>query len=246
MVTTNTTGFTDPVIHCACVIHGTAYDWTYVERLHNMVRRNITGEIQWHVFTEADREVPPHMIKHALIDWPQIRGPKRGWWYKVQMFNPYFHQGNLFYFDLDTVIVSNLDWIRNIDPTKFWAIKDFKYLQRRASSFNSSTMWFDVARYSYLWDEFSKHNVNDITRRYPGDQDFISANVKVEHQRFFPEHLFESYRWQALNGGYDFRQRRFVKPGKGVTINPSTSVLVFHGSPKPHEVNDPLIQQLWQ
>jgi hypothetical protein len=247
MAVTDTTGFRDPVIDCACVIHGTAYDWTYVERLHNMVRRNITGDVRWHVYTEAEREVPAHMIKHALIDWPKIRGPKRGWWYKMQLFNPYFHTGNIMYFDLDTVIVGNLDWIRNIDPTKFWAIRDFRYLQRRRSTtFNSSMMWFNVERHSYVWQEFDRHNVDEVTRRYPGDQDFITANVRVEHQRLFPEHLFQSYRWQALDGGFDFRSRKFHKPRSGVTISPDASVLVFHGSPKPHEVADPVIQNLWQ
>lgn len=247
MVTTDSTGFRDTVIDCGCVIHGTAYDWTYVDRLYNMVQRNITGPIRWHVWTEAEREVPQHMIKHALIDWPRVRGPRRAWWYKVQMFNSYFHTGNLLYFDLDTVIVGNLDWIRNIDPNKFWAIRDFRYLQRRHSTtYNSSVMWFNVAKFDYVWQEFDRHPVDEISRRYPGDQDFITATVKIEHQRFFPDHLFQSFRWQALDGGFDFRRKKAVKPKSGVTISPDAAVLVFHGSPKPHEVQDPIIQQLWQ
>jgi len=246
MAAKNSTSFDDPVIDFGCLIHGTAYDWTYVDRLYNMVRRNITGEIRWHVWTEAEREVPPHMIKHALIDWPSIRGPRRAWWYKVQMFNPYFHTGNLMYFDLDTVIVGNLDWVRNVDPSKFWGMRDFRYLQRRhTTNFNSSVMWFNVSQFSYVWQAFARHNVNEITRRYPGDQDFITATVKVEHQRFFPDHLFQSYRWQALDGGFDFRRRVANRPGSGVTISPDAAVLVFHGSPKPHEVQDSTIQSLW-
>ena len=41
-------------------------------------------------------------------------------------------------------------------------------------------------------------------------------------------------------------KRKHLKPNSGVQIQPSTSVVVFHGRPKPHESTDPVIQQLWQ
>ena len=101
---------TSPV-DCACVIHGTGYDWIYVERLYNMLSRNLPNGIRFHVYTEHDRLVPAHMIKHVLTDWPEISGPKRSWWYKLQLFNSAHHQGNLLYFDLDTVILRDISWI---------------------------------------------------------------------------------------------------------------------------------------
>ena len=106
MVTTPTAP-TGP-IDCACVIHGDAYSWTYVERLYNMLSRHVTPGIRLHVYTEADRSVPAPMIKHALTDW-SISGPRRAWWYKMQLFNTQHHAGPLLYFDLDTVIVRNID-----------------------------------------------------------------------------------------------------------------------------------------
>ena len=61
---------TDQVTDCACVIHSSGYDWIYVERLHNMLNRWMPGGARLHVFTEHDRSVPPHMVKHVLEDWP--------------------------------------------------------------------------------------------------------------------------------------------------------------------------------
>ena len=49
-------------IDCACVIHGTAYSWDYVERLHSMLSRHITPGIRLHVYTEADRPVPEPVV----------------------------------------------------------------------------------------------------------------------------------------------------------------------------------------
>jgi hypothetical protein len=70
------------VIDCACVIHGTGYDWIYVEQLRNMLSRNLSREVRLHVYTEASRSVPAPYIKHELTDWG-ISGPKRSWWYKI-------------------------------------------------------------------------------------------------------------------------------------------------------------------
>lgn len=73
--------------HCACVIHGNLYDWIYVERLYNMLKANCSREIILHVFTESGRSVPAPYVKHELQEWPGIAGPKKSWWYKMQMFN---------------------------------------------------------------------------------------------------------------------------------------------------------------
>lgn len=239
------TTFNGP-IDCACVIHGDVYDWQYVERLYNMLTRNITGGLRFHVYTEEHRPVPDHMIKHSLELWSGVNGPRRSWWYKLQLFNPAHHQGNLLYFDLDMVIIKNLDWIKELDPRKFWAIRDFTHLQRPSSTtLNSSMMWWNVPEYSKVWHNFIKTNVDITTRKYPGDQDYITAHVDRQLQRHFPEHLIKSYRWQSLDGGYNFKQRAYRSPGTGVTVDPDVSVLVFHGNPKPHLVRDPLILQHW-
>ena len=105
-------------VDCACVIHGTGYDWTYVDRLYNMLNKHISRGVRLHVYTEADRPVPTPYIKHTLTDWG-ISGPKRAWWYKMQLFNPDHFRGQLLYFDLDTVIVNNIDWICNRAPEYF-------------------------------------------------------------------------------------------------------------------------------
>lgn len=237
---------TDSIIDCACVIHGTAYDWQYVDRLYNMLNRGLPGEIRFHVYTEADRPVPEHMIKHELTEWPGVSGAKQSWWYKMQLFNPDHHTGQLLYLDLDTVIVRDMAWVTNCDTAYLWAIKDFKYLQSPAYHvINSSVMWFNVSRFSWLWQEFQKQNIDTVVKKYHGDQDFINVMLQSSQRRYFDDQYFQSYRWQCLDGGYDFVTRSFKDPGSGVHIGPQTAVVVFHGQPKPHQVRDPLIQQLW-
>lgn len=234
------------IIDCACVIHGQVYDWIYVERLYNMLRYQLSPDIRFHVYTEPERPVPAHMIRHDLISWPGVIGPRKSWWYKLQLFDARHHTGNLLYLDLDTVLVSSLDWIRTLDPQHFWAIRDFKYLQRLpGNTINSSMMWWNVSKYQHIWHEFNNERVMEVIKRFPGDQDYLSKKLSLEQLRFFDDQRCQSYRWQCLDGGYDFKRRRYNTPGSGVSFSPETSVMVFHGHPKPHEITDPLVANFW-
>ena len=233
-------------VDCACVIHDRKYDWTYVERLYNMVTRHLSVPVKFHVYTEHHRSVPPHMIKHCLEDWPGVSGPRKSWWYKLHLFNPEHFQGPLLYFDLDCVIVRNIDWILNLSTEKFWSIRDFKYLQSDMyNMINSSVMWWHTTQFEYVWKEFNNHKIDQVIKKYQGDQDFLHSVIPIAERRYFEDPYFQSYRWQVADGGWDFKQRRVKDPGTGCTISPSCSVVVFHGSPKPHEVRDPKIKELW-
>ena len=45
-------------IDCACLIHHTLYDWSYVDKLYNSLCRNLTPTVRLHVYTESNRFVP--------------------------------------------------------------------------------------------------------------------------------------------------------------------------------------------
>lgn len=235
------------VTHAACVIHGTLYDWRYVERLYNMLDRNLHGTVHMHVYTEHDRSVPPHMSKHILTEWPGIAGPRKSWWYKLQMFDATHFKGDLLYFDLDTVICNDITWMVQQPTDYLWTIRDFRNLQRSAhNSMNSSIMWWNTERFAWIWDQVKINHIAELTRKYAGDQDFLHAVIDHNSRRYFDPNRVKSWRWQALDGGYDFARRRHCAPGSGTMIDGETSVLVFHGRPKPHQVTDPIILQHWR
>jgi len=237
---------TSSTVDCACLIHSDGYSWQYVERLYNMLSRYLRKDFRFHVYTEADRPVPSTMIKHSLTPWHNISGPKRSWWYKLQLFNPEHISGNMLYFDLDTVMVRPVSWITELDPAYFWAVRDFRYLQgNRRPLLNSSVMWFDVSKYSYVWTTAKDQDMQRLARQYHGDQDFIAATVELAKQRLMPESQIQSYRWECLDGGFDFQKRKYNAPGTGIAVADSASIIAFHGNPKPHEVQDPVVQRYW-
>lgn len=234
------------VLDAACVIHGRAYDWVYVERLHSMLSRNLSVPVRMHVWTEHDRSVPPHMVKHILEDWSGIAGPKKSWWYKMQMFDPQHHQGDLLYFDLDTVICDDISWMLE-DTQHFWTLRDFRYLNHAGlQNMNSSVMWWNVQRMSYVWEAWRSDSPQNWAARLHGDQDFLFQHIQPRHRRYYPDERVQSWRWSAYEGGWDFQRRRSRAPGTGTRINAGVSVLVFHGRPKPHQITDPAVKSLWR
>jgi RimJ/RimL family protein N-acetyltransferase len=242
---TVTQPLTGPV-DCACVIHGTGYGWEYVDRLYNMLTRHISVGVRLHVYTEEHRDVPAPYIKHSLLNWG-IGGPKKSWWYKMQLFNTDYHRGPLLYFDLDTVIVDNLDWIWQLPLHQFWTVRDFKYLWKPTNySVNSSIMWWDTQMFDHVWRNFKSQELDRIISKYHGDQDYITEVIPTGDRRFFDQEQVKSWRWQCFDGGYNFAQKRHLAPNTGTVITHPTSVMVFHGKPKPDKVQDSVILQHWQ
>ena len=233
-------------VDCACVIHGDQYSWQYVENLYHMLQRNLTSPIRLHVFTEPGRAVPAWAIHHPLELWPGIEGRKKAWWYKMQLFNPDHGISRLLYFDLDIAIVKNIDWVVQLDPTYFWAIRDFLHIWKPSwVGINSSMMYWDCDQFSYLWKQFRQQTLMDIMKKYSGDQDWISAHLNPAQLKYFDSDTVKSWRWQILDGGIDPGTGKYISPGTGSNIAPPTSVVVFHGNPKPQEIQDPAIAQLW-
>ncbi|CAB4138114.1 hypothetical protein UFOVP328_307 [uncultured Caudovirales phage] len=235
---------TQPV-DCACLIHSDGYGWQYVDKLYSMLTRHLSRPVNLHVYTEESRPVPAPYIKHSLIDWG-IQGPKKSWWYKIQLFNKQFHSGPLLYFDLDTVIVNNIDWLPQLNLRYFWTIRDFKHLWRPThQGINSSVMFWDTEQFDWVWHGFMQNSIHQNMRRYPGDQDYLSDTIFQPRLRYFAESWVQSWRWQCLDGGYNFKQRAWKTPNSGTDIPDTTSVLVFHGHPKPHEIQDPTVVKHW-
>ena len=109
-------------IDCGCVLHGEYYTLDYAKKLEAGLRRNFSCPIRFHIWTEKAREVPKGWHKHSLKDLG-VKGPKKGWWYKTQIFRNKDFQGRLFYFDLDIIISGNLDWMLRLSSEPVIASK---------------------------------------------------------------------------------------------------------------------------
>lgn len=233
-------------VDVACLIHGDVYDWQYVENLQCMVQKNTSRRVNFHVLTEPQRTVPDDMLKHDLVEWPGVSGPKKSWWYKMQLFAPGQFSTPTTYFDLDTVIVDNIDWLFEYNTRYFWSLLDFKYLWKSSwRGINSSIMHWDPENTEYIWDDFKTQNIDQLIKTYHGDQDYLTKTIRNTDLRYIDRDLVKSWRWQIVDGGIDAKTQKYLLPGTGASLDAKTKIIVFHGKPKPHAVNDSMIATAW-
>jgi hypothetical protein len=200
------------------------YDSSWVEKLQNMVSRNLTIPHKFVCLSDCD--VPCERIPLEPTN------PKhKGWWAKLQLFKPDLFRGPTLYLDLDTVIVGNIDDIvKKVYDQNFvmWFEKDKKI-------HSSAMMWWN-GDMSHLWHTYKSQPDKYWNQKYAeppiyGDQGFIEEHQ--EHKLFtdlLPNEWFHIV--TKLDRKYDL-----------------SNVKILHfrkASNKPHLYTDhPLISKHW-
>jgi uncharacterized Rossmann fold enzyme len=199
------------MLNVCCVCVGTAYSPEYVAILHSMVRRNLEGGLRgrFTVFTDN----PSLFEKMPGVQTKLVPSELTGWWAKLYLFsdNAFPKGERVLYFDLDTVITGPLDDIAAYRG-EFAILRD----AYRSNGWQSSVMAWEAGKLSDLWRGY-------VNAGYPqidgGDQAWI--------EQFQPTADI----WQSLYPGkfrsYKVDCKEFVPKG--------TSVVFFHGFPRPHQ-----------
>ncbi len=194
----------------------------YVNRLYGMISRNLFGvEGKFTVFTD---DIEAKGYRPEIFVEPLPRGVT-GWWNKLYLFCPglFRHGERVLYFDLDTVIIGALDEIAAYDGD-FAMLSDFL----RPGKLQASVMAWRVGFGAYLWQEWNRAGRPEID--HGGDQSWIENTLRepaVLLQELFPA-KFVSYKKDCI-----------PFPPEG------SSVVVFHGEPRPHNCGRPWVEAMW-
>lgn len=208
------------IIHICCVKWGKKYTSDYVNILFDMVLRNVSTKqkLKFYCFTDDKTG-----LNEAIICKP-LNCDLQGWWNKLYLFSDdLFPNGEqVFYFDLDTVIVSGLDDIFKYRGD-FAILRDFY----RQNGLQSSIMSWKANKFNYIWDDYVAANYPIVEH---GDQGWIEKTVNKFDlwQNLFPG-CFVSYKVHAKND-----------------IPKGAKVIVFHGEPRPHEVFNGWVPKIWK
>ena len=149
---------------------------------------------------------------------------RSGYWNKLEVFRKGLFNGPVVYLDLDTVIISDVTDILTY-PHEFTTGLNFKVKHGR--SLASWFMAFDGRDdYQYLFDGYGPDTPTEYEQDWArwGDQGYTQDHLQREWtslKDIFPDR-YASYKWEI---------RRPWKIPTGV------SFVVFHGKPRPHEVN---------
>ena len=224
-----------------CLKWGTKYSSDYVNTLYNMVERNLTLPYTFVCFTDDPKGINP-IIKTVELPYNNIEG----WWNKIPILgNPYNWNGTALFLDLDLVIFKSINKFFEHVPGKFCIIRDFnRHAHPSINLMNSSVFRFELGSFNNICKEFIR-NQNVFKKKYPGDQDFMTAFIK--DFEFWPDEWTQSYKWEMRD------RRDLIQTHTGLNfcnvsdpkVLSGTSIAVFHGRPNPHECADPWVIQHW-
>ena len=230
-------------LNVVCLKHGTKYGPEYVNKLYNMIQRHLTVPHQFVCFTDNPEGLDSRINIHILPNDQSLQG----WWWKLYLFKEghFSNDDTILFFDLDMVIVKNIDNLVSYLPDSFVGLEDVGRIFNRAPKLGSAVMRWPANQYSKIWNQFNLNRT--LAQRWPGDQDWI-WKICSNEIKFFPRSWIISYKWEARNIKELIRdgKRYKFKDIRDPKIPDDTCVLAFHGSPDPHEVSDPIIVNNWR
>ena len=224
------------MINVCCVYYGNKYKPEYVQILYNMVNRHLTVPYEFYCFTD---HVNLFDQVHGKIHFKSFpRFDMEGWWNKLQLFHPEAGlQGVNLYFDLDVVILKNINCFATWgDENTFAIINDFS----GKDVLNSSIMkWNNINASSLIWETYFKDRPK--WRKVQGDQNVITDLInKQSILKVFPDEWTFSYKW------YSRINPRFHKSEWTFEQDLNAKVAVFHGKPDPHESEQKWVKDNWK
>lgn len=221
-----------------CVNWGTKYGVEYTLRLYNMVKRNTTKDFKFYVLTDVtDRYAKYPWILPIELDTDLV-----GWWNKLLLFKEgTLPKGDYLYFDLDVVIVDNIDDLfgcRSFGITRDFIRPNDGLLP--GPEYNSSILKFDNRTTNGIWQHYI--NNKNLWHGYQkqihffGDQNVIShyVNHYPDFLNVFPDEWIWSFKKGAVRGATAGDRSRYF----GAEIPEGGKVCVFHGEPSPDKVKD--------
>lgn len=231
------------MINVVCVKHGTKYSPHYVNCLYNMVQRHMTLPYRFICFTEDLTNLNPGITIKLLPSSLDLQG----WWWKLYLFKKgHFTAGEtVLFFDLDMVIINNIDKFLTFMPGQFVGLEDVGRVYRAyPKKLGSAVMRWEANSYSDIWDNFEKSP--GLIEKFRGDQDWIWS-LHSNTIKFYPAMWIRSYKWEIRSQAELVRigNKQVFKEVKTPIIDQETSVIAFHGTPNPEDVLDPVIVDNW-
>ena len=172
-----------------CVKSKPAYDHVWVNRLHRMVRANLTIPHRFVCLTDDSSGV--------TCNTKRLPESGLGWYAKLAMFRPGLFDGLVLYLDLDSLIVGNLDFVTEFKGD-FAILRDFY----RPDGFGSGVMLWNK-NYPHVWENWLREqcpadplgdqgwmekqlpNARILQDEFPGK--FVSYKVHCQERDEIPE-----------------------------------------------------------
>ena len=208
-----------------CMKWGTRYGADFVNRLHAMTRRHVTGNLRFVCFTDDGSELDPDI---EALPLPHIELPERvRWnpWRKISLWQyPLADlEGDVLFLDLDIVVTGSLDPLFDFEPGRYCVIHN--WTQPRDTVGNTSVFRFPVGKHTHIYDRVMSEP-DDVLGKYKIEQLYISR--EIDDQAFWPKRWCVSFKHSCVPL---FPLNFFMVPA----LPRDARVVIFSGNPDPDE-----------
>lgn len=196
----------------ACVMKsGGEYTPYHVKALAASVRKHLTRRHRFVCLTDIPKKMPANVMPIELPDdWP-------GWWSKICLFKKGLIEGPVFYMDLDTIPVRNIDDL--VLGHRFTVLRNF---WTTTGLIGSGLMaWnYDLSPIYHAFKLDPQQFIDTYkTRERWGDQGFIFHHTPIKYEM-----------WQRLHPDRIVSWKLGCHAGQ---VPKSASIVCFHGVPRP-------------
>lgn len=212
-------------VNIVCMKWGTKYGADYVNKLHNMVERNLTVPHRFVCFTDDSKGLNDGIETFPL---PEIEVPPAADispWRKLALLGEKLGDlhGQSLFLDLDIIIIKNIDCFF-AHPGKFCIIEN--WTQAGQGIGNSSVYRFEIGAHKDVYEAYSA-NPQAAVEKEDNEQIYLSKHIGAQGDLvYWPETWCRSFKEHCIPA---WPLRFFKEPA----IPEGAKIIVFHGYPHP-------------
>jgi hypothetical protein len=218
---------TSPTIALVLRSGGDTYTQKYVNALARNIANNTTVPYRLVVLTDFTSGFDDSVVDELI----PLKHKYKGWWSKVELFRPdiFGESERVVYFDLDTVIVGNIDHLLT-DTSMFSGLRDLYHL----TFLQTGVMVWNPKFHHQVYERFDSNPLLHIQQNYEGDAKWIRENL------YDFEYLQDNYPDTIVSF------KAHCRKNDKIIIPKNAAVICFHGLPRPHTITDPVITEHWK
>ncbi|MDR7148320.1 hypothetical protein J2W49_000248 [Hydrogenophaga palleronii] len=217
-------------VNVLCIKWGKKYGPEYVNKLHNMVGRNLKRPFRFVCLTDDAAGIDPQIevkpIPAIGFDEFDQRKPwtfAHGWLKLTSFASPLYDlQGRTLFLDLDIVILDSLDPFFEQEG-EFIVIREW---DKSDGTGNTSAYIYTIGAHTDALDHL-KNNFPDSIADVRNEQEFITGYLSRQGKlSYWPEAWCRSFKRHCLRRGL----MGWIAPP---VIPPGARIIAFHGKPNP-------------
>lgn len=250
-----------------CIKWGPKFSADYVNKLRNMVRRNLSLEHQFVCLTDDATGLNEGIEVRPLVENLEHSYTKLG------LFANELHDltGQILFLDLDVVIINPIAELFQFEPeAEFVSIND-RFGRPDAyngtditlegvvsdtdnDTINASCMRFEVGRYPYILENWYEAVATRFSKSEIVDSALKGRDLPVKYMY----HDLVSFPPEVYRGDQKWTTKQLKEHNETITFYPTSwlqsykygydmaaKVIVFHGLPKPADVTDVWVKENW-